>query len=69
MNRNMTDRAVWRKSGRSNGQANCVEVARNLPGIVAIRDSKNPHGPKLIFAPAAWESFTAGVKDGDFDLT
>ena len=44
-------RAKWRKSSRSgsNGGA-CVEVARNLPRIVAVRDSKNPHGPVLIIS-------------------
>lgn len=61
-------RAIWRKSARSNNGGNCVEVARNLPGIVAVRDSKDPHGPKLAFAPGQWERFTARVKAGEFDL-
>jgi hypothetical protein len=39
-----------------------VEVARNLPGIVAVRDSKDPDGAALIFTPADWEAFTAGLK-------
>ena len=61
-------RAVWRKSARSGGTGgNCVEVARNLPGIVAVRDSKDPHGLKLIFTPAEWEAFTAGIRVGEFD--
>jgi hypothetical protein len=55
-------RAIWHKSSRSNNGGACVEVARNLPGIVAVRDSKDPDGPALIFAPADWEAFTAGVK-------
>jgi hypothetical protein len=55
-------RAVWRKSGYSNNGGACVEVARNLTGIVAVRDSKDPHGPALIFTPADWEVFIAGVK-------
>jgi Domain of unknown function (DUF397) len=55
--------AVWRKSAYSNNGGACVEVARNLPGIVAVRDSKDPHGPALIFTPADWEAFTAGIKD------
>ena len=56
--------ADWRKSSYSgtNG-GNCVEVARNLPGVVAVRDSKNPGVPALVFTPAVWEAFTAGLKD------
>ena len=57
-------RADWRKSSYSgtNG-GNCVEVARNLPGVVAVRDSKDPGGPALAFTPADWEAFTARLKD------
>jgi hypothetical protein len=54
--------AIWRKSARSNNGGNCVEVARNLPGIVAVRDSKAPDGPALIFLSADWETFTTDVK-------
>jgi hypothetical protein len=54
--------AIWRKSAYSNNGGACVEVARNLPGIVAVRDSKDPDGPALIFTPADWEAFAAGVK-------
>ena len=46
----------------------CVEVARNLPGAVAVRDSKDPGGPKLVFTPDEWRAFTAGVTAGEFDL-
>jgi len=50
--------AHWRKSTRSGGNGGeCVEVADNLPGIVAVRDSKDPHGAALTFTPAAWTSF------------
>jgi hypothetical protein len=45
-----------------------AEVARNLPGAVAVRDTKDPDGPKLAFAPEEWIAFTAGVKAGEFDL-
>jgi hypothetical protein len=55
-------RAVWRKSARSNNGGACVEVARNLPGIVAVRDSKDRDGPVLIFAPDEWQSFIGGLK-------
>ena len=61
--------ARWRKSSYSgtNG-GNCVEVAQNLPGAVAVRDSKDPGGPKLIFTPGEWDAFTTGVKGGEFDI-
>ena len=53
----------WRKSSysASNG-GNCVEVARTLPAAVAVRDSKDPDGPKLIFTPADWAAFTAAIR-------
>jgi hypothetical protein len=60
--------AEWRKSSFSTNNGNCVEVARNLVGIVAVRDSKDPDGPRLVFTPAEWQAFTAGVRDGEFDL-
>jgi hypothetical protein len=62
--------AEWRKSSRSgdNGGA-CVEVACNLPRIVAVRDSKNPHGPALTVESAGWRAFIADVKAGRQDLT
>ena len=61
----MTDLAgaTWRKSTRSGGSGgNCVEVADNLPGVVAVRDSKDATGPTLAFAPANWAAFVADVK-------
>lgn len=57
--------ARWRKSSRSGGGGNCVEVADNLPGIVAVRDSKDPDGPVLTFTPTAWASFVTAVKTDD----
>lgn len=57
----------WRKSSRSGGGDNCVEVAFALDGGVGVRDSKNPNGAVLEFTPAEWDAFTGGVRDGEFD--
>lgn len=56
--------ATWRKAKRSTGNGACVEVANDLPGIVAVRDSKDPHGPTLVAAPEAFAAFTEVVKRG-----
>ena len=56
-------RAVWHKSSRSNGSGGaCVEVARNLPAIVAVRDSKDPDGPALIVSRDEWASFITRLR-------
>jgi Domain of unknown function (DUF397) len=61
--------ALWRKASKSGGNGgDCVEVARNLADAVAVRDSKDPEGPKLVVAPGDWQAFTASVKAGRFDL-
>ncbi|WP_262056010.1 DUF397 domain-containing protein [Streptomyces sp. STR69] len=50
--------ALWLKSSYSNGDGgNCVEVARNLPGLVPVRDSKAPNRPALILTASAWAPF------------
>jgi hypothetical protein len=55
--------AEWRKSSYSSGNGGqCVEIARNLPGVVAVRDSKDPDGPKLVFTPDEWSAFTAEIR-------
>jgi uncharacterized protein DUF397 len=55
---------IWRKSSYSgNGGTNCVEVACNTGGVVDVRDSKNPSGPRLSFDPAAWRRFTEALKE------
>jgi hypothetical protein len=56
-------RAVWFKSSFSNGQGGaCVECATNLPGIIAVRDSKNPGGTPLTFTPGEWDAFLRAIK-------
>ncbi|MGP3920481.1 DUF397 domain-containing protein [Nonomuraea sp. 10N515B] len=62
------DEADWRKSSASGDNGQCVEVATNLPGIVAVRDSKNPQGPALIFTPGEWKAFLTGANQGEFDI-
>ncbi|MET7747092.1 DUF397 domain-containing protein [Micromonospora sp. NPDC005367] len=61
--------APWRKSTRSQ-TSNCVEVAPvgSGPAAIALRDSKDPHGPVLLFNRAGWLGFIAGAKEGQFDL-
>lgn len=53
---------TWRKSTRSNGSGNCVEVADGLPGMVGLRDSKDPTGPALAFPQGSWAAFIRAVK-------
>lgn len=60
-------RAQWHKATHSGSENACVEVAPLPDGGRAVRDSKNPHGPALIFTHAEWTAFTAGVRDGEFD--
>lgn len=60
------NRIQWRKSSYSNGQdsGECVEVGMGLPALVPVRDSKDPEGPVLTFAPAAWADFLTAVRAG-----
>lgn len=62
------DEAEWRKSSASGDNGQCVEVATNLPGVIAVRDSKNPRGPVLIFSPGEWKAFVTGAHQGEFDI-
>ncbi|OWA21693.1 DUF397 domain-containing protein [Streptomyces sp. CS057] len=54
--------AAWRSSSYSNQEGgNCVQVADGFPGVVPVRDSKNPTGPVLVPAAAAWSAFITGL--------
>lgn len=67
----MTDlsQAAWRKASKSNGaNTGCVEIAANLPGVVAIRDSKRPEAGAHIVDRAAFAAFLSDVRGGRFDL-
>jgi Domain of unknown function (DUF397) len=55
-------RAEWRKSSYSSQDGNCVEVARNLPGLVAIRDSQAPDEAKLVVSQETWRVFLKGLR-------
>lgn len=61
--------ARWRKTSYSDSTVTaCLEVADGYHAtLVPVRDSKNPHGPALVFTAAAWEAFVDGVKSGDFE--
>ncbi|MBH5337543.1 DUF397 domain-containing protein [Streptomyces pactum] len=55
--------AVWRKSTYSDGNGGeCVEVADGFPGLVPVRDSKDPAGPVLVFPAASWQAFVDWAK-------
>lgn len=57
----------WRKGSRSSGQGNCVETAKLPGGGTAVRNSRHPGGPALIFTDAEIRAFLDSVKQGDFD--
>lgn len=55
-------RAAWRTSSHSGANGDCVEVARSVPGVIAVRDSKDPGGSTLAFTAGHWTAFTAALK-------
>jgi hypothetical protein len=59
-------RLVWRKAQLSTNNGACVEVA-SVVGKVALRDSKDPSGPILVYTPEEWGAFLDGAKKGEFD--
>lgn len=60
--------AGWRKSSYSGGENACIEVAA-VRGAVALRDSKDPEGPALVFPPSRWRALITAARDGKLDLT
>jgi Domain of unknown function (DUF397) len=58
---------AWRKSSHSNSQGNCVEFAELPDGSVAMRNSRFPQGPALVYTRAEISALLAGAKDGEFD--
>jgi hypothetical protein len=58
----MEPRPLWRKSTYSNGSSSCLEAASG-PGLVAVRDTKDPDGPRLAIPAHTWRAFTRRVQD------
>ncbi|WP_019634375.1 DUF397 domain-containing protein [Actinomadura atramentaria] len=58
---------VWQKSRRSDPTGDCVELAELPDGDIAVRNSRYPDGPYLVYTRAEVEAFVGGAKDGDFD--
>ena len=58
---------VWRKSRASNPSGDCIEVAALTSGAVAVRNSRDPRGPALVYTRAEIAAFIHGAKAGEFD--
>ncbi|MEU8623970.1 DUF397 domain-containing protein [Streptomyces sp. NPDC048669] len=55
--------AHWRSSSYSNTNGGeCVEISDDFPGIIPVRDSKNPTGPALVVQAASWGAFVSSLK-------
>ncbi|MET8011160.1 DUF397 domain-containing protein [Streptomyces sp. NPDC005271] len=60
--------SMWVKSSYSAGNGACVEISSPVASEIAVRDSKDPHGPTLNFAPTSWSAFVSDVSCGAYDL-
>jgi len=61
-------RAAWRKASRSTNNGGCVEIAANLPGVVALRDSKRPEAGAHVVTRVTFATFLAQAQAGRFNL-
>lgn len=65
-------RVAWRKSSYSNASGSCVEIALLSDALgehdIAVRDSKDPHGPALAFTADEWRDFTTAIKARELDV-
>jgi hypothetical protein len=69
MSLNDQSRTTWRKSSYSSTNGGeCVEIAENLPNVVAVRDSKNPGGPEVVFNRVAFRRLVDEIRSGGHDL-
>jgi hypothetical protein len=60
--------ACWRKSSYSTNGGECIEIADGFVGAVPVRDSKNPHGPVLVFPAESFTAFVNGIRTGTIGL-
>ncbi|WP_405735141.1 DUF397 domain-containing protein [Streptomyces sp. NBC_01537] len=58
------DGVRWWRSSHSGGSGNCVEITTDVPGLIPIRDSKNPDGPVLLFTSAGFSAFVSAIDAG-----
>lgn len=63
----LATRLVWRKSTASNPSGNCVELAELPDGDIAVRNSRHPTGPSLVYTRAEIAAFVSGARSGEFD--